>query len=198
MALLAQPNDQVFAAQSTFRALMNAMAWPGTVQSLRHAGAVPAPMTSGSAAIASALFDQDTAIWLDRAMAEKPDVCDWLRFHTGCPIVNDPSQCDFALIADAASLPAFDRFRQGTSDYPDRSTTIILQVDSVTEGRTIELRGPGIDGTARLHAPAEPVDLLDRLAANATLFPLGIDLVLVAGDAIAALPRTTRAGAKER
>ena len=37
-----------------------------------------------------------------------------------------------------------------------------------------------------------PKDLFDRLAINATLFPRGIDVVLVAGDAIVAIPRTTR------
>jgi alpha-D-ribose 1-methylphosphonate 5-triphosphate synthase subunit PhnH len=195
--LLAQANDQIFATQSTFRAVMSAMARPGTVQSLRYAGAAPEPMARGTAAIASALFDQDTAVWLHGAMAGTPDAADWLRFHTGCPIVGEPSRCDFALIADAASLPAFDRFMRGTSDYPDRSTTVILQVGSVTEGRMVELRGPGIDGATRLHVPYQPADLLDRLAANAALFPHGIDLVLVAGDSVVALPRTARATAKE-
>lgn len=196
MTLLAQPNEQVFAAQSTFRAVMNAMARPGTTRSLRYAGTAPTPMASGTAAIASALFDQDTAIWMDEATTNTPDVADWLRFHTGCPITDHPSQCDFALIADAAALPAFDRFMQGTPDYPDRSTTIILQVDSVTDGRIVELHGPGIDGATHLHVPSRPPDLLDRLAVNGALFPLGIDLVLVAGDSIVALPRTARAAAK--
>jgi alpha-D-ribose 1-methylphosphonate 5-triphosphate synthase subunit PhnH len=40
-------------------------------------------------------------------------------------------------------------------------------------------------------------DLLDRLALNASLFPRGIDLVLVSGESIVALPRTTRLVAKE-
>jgi alpha-D-ribose 1-methylphosphonate 5-triphosphate synthase subunit PhnH len=110
--------------------------------------------------------------------------------------VDDPSQSDFALIADAASLPAFDRFMPGTGDYPDRSTTIIMQVESLTDGPAVELRGPGIDGLIHLHAPSQPADLVDRLAANTALFPLGIDLVLVAGDSIVALPRTTHVTAK--
>jgi alpha-D-ribose 1-methylphosphonate 5-triphosphate synthase subunit PhnH len=36
------------------------------------------------------------------------------------------------------------------------------------------------------------VDLFERLAINAKLFPRGIDVVLVADDAIVAIPRTTR------
>ena len=54
------------------------------------------------------------------------------------------------------------------------------------------MRGPGIDDVAVLRATIEPHDLFDRLAANATLFPRGVDVVLVADDKIVALPRTTR------
>jgi len=37
-----------------------------------------------------------------------------------------------------------------------------------------------------------PSDFVDRLQANRELFPRGIDLVLVAGEQVAALPRSTR------
>jgi alpha-D-ribose 1-methylphosphonate 5-triphosphate synthase subunit PhnH len=85
----------------------------------------------------------------------------------------------------------------GTGEYPDRSTTIILQVASLTEGPAYELRGPGIDGATILRAAIGVPDLLDRLALNASLFPRGIDLVLVSGESIVALPRATRLVAKE-
>ena len=58
------------------------------------------------------------------------------------------------------------------------------------------MRGPGIDGIAVLQAAIQPADLFERLAINATLFPRGIDVVLVADDAIVAIPRTTRLVAK--
>ena len=73
---------------------------------------------------------------------------------------------------------------------------MILQVESLTQGPALELRGPGIDGSAVLHATLQPVDLFDRLAINAALFPRGIDVVLVAYDAVVAIPRTTRLAAK--
>jgi alpha-D-ribose 1-methylphosphonate 5-triphosphate synthase subunit PhnH len=84
----------------------------------------------------------------------------------------------------------------GSIEYPDRSTTVILQVESLTQGQVYELRGPGIDGTVVLRAVIEPRDLFERLAINATLFPRGIDVVLVHDDDIVALPRTTRLVAK--
>jgi alpha-D-ribose 1-methylphosphonate 5-triphosphate synthase subunit PhnH len=100
------------------------------------------------------------------------------------------------LIGDAGALPRLDRFSFGSNEYPDRSTTLILQVESLTQGPTLELRGPGIDGIAALQAAVRPTDLFERLQINQTLFPRGIDVVLVADDAIVAIPRTTRLVAK--
>jgi alpha-D-ribose 1-methylphosphonate 5-triphosphate synthase subunit PhnH len=129
-------------------------------------------------------------------MSETRDVAKWLKFHTGAPVIADSSICSFALIGEARALPALDRFAFGTNEYPDRSTTLILEVASLTQGPAFELSGPGIDGTTVLQAAIQPPNLFGRLAINATLFPRGIDVVLVADDAIVAIPRTTRLVAK--
>jgi alpha-D-ribose 1-methylphosphonate 5-triphosphate synthase subunit PhnH len=188
--------DKVTSAQSTFRSVMDAMARPGSVQRIAAIPGTPKPMMAGTAALALTLFDHDTPLWLDPAMSATPDAAKWLKFHTSAPIVSDSSVSAFALMADAASLPALDRFSFGTPEYPDRSTTLILQVDSLINGPALELRGPGIDGTAILRAALKPSDLFDRLSINAALFPRGIDVVLVAGDVVAAIPRTTRLAGK--
>lgn len=198
-AAMAYPAD-VIHAQAGFRAAMEAMARPGQLQALSAAVdpgvAVPAPMSQGVAALARALFDNETPIWLDGAMAANHDVAGWLRFHTGAPIVASPAGAAFALIAEPDAMPPFERFALGSSDYPDRSTTLIVQVASLSGGRALALRGPGIDGVAMMTASVG-ADLPERLAANAALFPRGVDLLLVAGDGVIGLPRTTRVGAKE-
>ena len=188
--------DKVLSAQSTFRSVMDAMARPGTVQQVVASAGTPGPMMRGTAAIALTLFDHDTPIWLDARMSETSEVAKWLKFHSGAPVLDDPSVCHFALIGNGSALPDLSRFSFGTNEYPDRSTTLILQVDSLKHGSAFELRGPGIDGTALLRAMIEPVDLFERLAVNEALFPRGIDVVLVSGEAIVAVPRTTRLVAK--
>jgi alpha-D-ribose 1-methylphosphonate 5-triphosphate synthase subunit PhnH len=188
--------DKVLSAQSTFRSVMDAMARPGTVQQVVASAGTPGPMMRGTAAIALTLFDHDTPIWLDARMSETSEVAKWLKFHSGAPVLEDPSVCHFALIGNGSALPDLSRFSFGTNEYPDRSTTLILQVDSLKHGSAFELRGPGIDGTALLRAMIEPADLFERLAVNETLFPRGIDVVLVSGEAIVAIPRTTRLVAK--
>jgi alpha-D-ribose 1-methylphosphonate 5-triphosphate synthase subunit PhnH len=188
--------DKVLSAQSTFRSVMDAMARPGSVHRVAAAAGAPRAMMRGTAAIALTLFDHDTPVWLDPLLSETADVTKWLKFHTGAPVTADSSICSFAIIGDPRALPALDRFAFGSDEYPDRSTTLILQVESLTQGPPLELRGPGIEGTAVLQAPIQPADLFERLEINRTLFPRGIDVVLVADDAVVAIPRTARLVAK--
>jgi len=56
----------------------------------------------------------------------------------------------------------------------------------------MRLIGPGIETAHMLFVPDIRDSLWAELAANADRFPLGVDLVLVVGDLIAALPRSTR------
>jgi alpha-D-ribose 1-methylphosphonate 5-triphosphate synthase subunit PhnH len=184
--------DKVLSAQSIFRSVMDAMARPGSIQRIASTAGTPVGMMRGAAAIALTLFDHDTPVWLDGRMSATADVAKWLRFHTSAPVVADSSIASFALVGDPQSLPALDRFAFGSNEYPDRSTTLVLQVESLTDGPVVELQGPGIDGSAVLRASIQPRDLFERLSINAALFPRGIDVVLVHDDSIVAIPRTTR------
>jgi alpha-D-ribose 1-methylphosphonate 5-triphosphate synthase subunit PhnH len=47
-----------------------------------------------------------------------------------------------------------------------------------------------------LHAVGLPSDFIERMQANSALFPRGVDLLLVCGNALAALPRSTHITAK--
>ncbi|MEW6642232.1 MAG: phosphonate C-P lyase system protein PhnH [Pseudomonadota bacterium] len=188
--------QQVLSAQSIFRSVMDAMARPGSVHRIASVAGAPAPLMPATAGIALTLFDHDTPIWLDPAMEAASEVAKWLKFHTSAPLVADPSIAHFALVSEVAAALPLDRFAFGSSEYPDRSTTLIVQVAGIGRGSTFELRGPGIDGAAVLQAPLG-ADLVAALAANHALFPRGVDLVLVADDAVVALPRTTRLVAKE-
>jgi alpha-D-ribose 1-methylphosphonate 5-triphosphate synthase subunit PhnH len=179
-------------SQSAFRAVMRAMSRPGLVQKLRHDLSPPAPLSAGAATVALTLFDYETPVWLDAALAEAGDVSRWLRFHTGAPITSNPQQAAFALIADAANAPDFMSFALGTPDYPDRSTTLILQVESLSGGPSNALKGPGINGVQMLSARSLPENFVHRMTDNRALFPRGVDVLLVTDDAVAAVPRSTR------
>lgn len=182
----------VFDAQAAFRALMDAMARPGQAQPIAARATAPQPLGSVAAALALTLCDADTPVWLDSAMTGDGEVAQWLGFHTGAPMTTDPGEAAFAFVADPSALGALDRFAHGTQEYPDRSTTLIVQVDSLTDGPPLTLSGPGIKDRASIAS----TDLPDRFAAlwtaNRALFPRGVDLVLAASDSLVGLPRTTQ------
>jgi alpha-D-ribose 1-methylphosphonate 5-triphosphate synthase subunit PhnH len=181
--------EPVLAAQSTFRTVMDAMARPGTVRRLDGIAA-PAPLSPVAAAIALTLLDYETPFWLDAPLAAAPEVARWISFHTGAPRTDDPARAAFAFMADAAAAPPFETFALGSQEYPDRSTTLVLQVERLSEGEGLTLRGPGIAGSRRLAASPLPADFLGRLADNRARFPRGVDILLVTADAVAALPRS--------
>jgi alpha-D-ribose 1-methylphosphonate 5-triphosphate synthase subunit PhnH len=184
--------DPVHDAQGVFRAVMDALARPGTIQPLATDLAPPGPLTPELAAVALALADADAPLWLDAALAKNPAVADFLRFHTGARITADPAEAAFALVSDPAACPDLGTFAQGTPAYPDRSATLVLAVSDLSDRAGWRLDGPGIKGSARLSAAPLPADMPDRLARNHAGFPQGVDLILAAPNRLAALPRSTR------
>lgn len=192
MAIALAFADPVHDAQKAFRAVMNAMARPGTIQAVAGLSAAPTPLSPVAAALAVALADYETPLWLDAPLAAEPAVATYLTFHTGARIVSAASQSAFAFVAAPQALPDLAGFAVGTDVYPDRSTTLVLQVTSLTEGPRFRLAGPGIKGETFLAVAGLSTDIIARLAANHTLFPRGVDLILAGPQGVAALPRTTR------
>jgi alpha-D-ribose 1-methylphosphonate 5-triphosphate synthase subunit PhnH len=169
---------------------MDAFARPGEVRALPCARAVPPPLSATAAAVMQALLDFETPVWLDPALSQASAVAEWIRFNTGARVTTDPRQASFAVSAEPERVPPFGSFSLGTDEYPDRSTTLVLQVRGFGYGERLSLSGPGIAEHASLATEPLPGDLAERLAANRALFPRGVDLILVGPDAVAALPRS--------
>lgn len=185
--------DPVFQSQSTFRTVMDAMARPGSLHALSCDTVLPpAPLLPAAAAIALALCDQDTPVWLDPSLADASGLAGWLTFHTGATITNNPFEAVFALIGNGSDLGDPGRFSAGTDEYPDRSATLIVQVEDFSGGSEMTLSGPGIPGTRSFAVESLPEDFVERWAANKALFPRGVDLILCSSAEVAALPRSTR------
>ncbi|MCJ2139309.1 phosphonate C-P lyase system protein PhnH [Methylobacterium sp. E-066] len=183
--------DPVHDAQGTFRAVMDALARPGLLQRLDAGLEPPTPLTPELAAIALALTDADTPVWLDAGLAAAPEVAAYLRFHTGAPLTDDPARAAFALIRDPARCPPLARFAQGTPAYPDTSTTLVFAHDAITSGEGLNLAGPGINGMTRIALTPLPDSFVAQRAENRAGFPLGVDLILAAPGLVAGLPRST-------
>jgi alpha-D-ribose 1-methylphosphonate 5-triphosphate synthase subunit PhnH len=184
--------EPVLQAQQGFRALMDALANPGTIQPLAFELAPPAPLTRELAAAALTMCDHDSPVWLDPSLLESDAVVAWLKFHTGAPIVTDPTAAQFALVSDLSAMPVLAHFALGNDEYPDTSTTVILAVPSLAQGESLTLKGPGIKGETMAAPTGLPEDFVVQWADNRAQFPRGVDLLLVAGGQVLGLPRTTR------
>jgi alpha-D-ribose 1-methylphosphonate 5-triphosphate synthase subunit PhnH len=165
-----------------FRAVLEAMARPGTIQRVDGARP-PAPLSVAAGVVLLTLCDGTTPLHLAGG-ADCPAVRDWIAFHIGAPLVA-ADRAMFALgLWDA--LQPVSRFAVGLPDYPDRSATLIVEIDRLTtHGPT--LTGPGIETAAWLNLPETAA-----FRANRALFPLGFDTIFTAGDCLAGLPRSTR------
>ena len=190
MTMLAGLADPTLDSQRIFRSLLEAMAHPGRIVDVAVELQAPSPLHPAAAAACLTMLDFDTPLWLDVAAA-RPEAVEWLRFHSGAPIVSRPQAARFVLIADPQRMPSPDTFDSGTAEYPERSATLIVQVQSLLGGTGRRLRGPGIADEARLEVAGVPDAFWTWMAANHALFPCGVDVVLSAGRVIAALPRTT-------
>jgi alpha-D-ribose 1-methylphosphonate 5-triphosphate synthase subunit PhnH len=183
--------EPVLDAQRTFRAVLEALAHPGRVVPLEAALEPPAPLAPATAALCLALVDFETPIWLDAATMAGA-AARYLRFHCGAGIVAEPSDALFAVVADGTGLPPLDAFRLGSDEFPERSTTLFVQVEALTPGRGHRLSGPGIADYSRLDVAGLSERFWRDWQQNAALFPCGVDVVFTAGPRIAALPRSTR------
>ncbi|MEM9602791.1 MAG: phosphonate C-P lyase system protein PhnH [Pseudomonadota bacterium] len=173
-----QPDVQ---AAHAFRGIMAALARPGTVHRLSGA-APPTPLSAAAAACLLTLCDTDTPVHLAGDI-DTPAVHDWMAFHTGAPRV-DRSDCAFAVGRWEQLLPLAD-YPVGTPAYPDRSATLIVELDALTQSGAT-LRGPGIRDTAHVSLPD-----ISAFQRNHRQYPLGLDFVFACGDQVAALPRST-------
>ncbi len=78
--------DPVIAGQRGFKAIMDALARPGTVQQLPAEAQPPAPLPRGLAEIALTLCDHDSPVWLDptlAAAASSPNGCAFTPARAG-------------------------------------------------------------------------------------------------------------------
>ena len=172
--------DPAIQSSRGFRVLMQAMARPGTIQRLNLTR--PPALGPAAGSVLLLLADPTTPLHLAGAL---PGLAPWLQFHAGCPLTGP----------EGASLAVgrwpdlrLDLLPVGLPDYPDRSATVIVELDRL-DADGPQLTGPGIQGHASLSLPE-----IAPFRANRALFPMGLDFIFTCGDRLACLPRSTVVG----
>lgn len=169
--------DPVHDTRRTFDGLLEAMSRPGTVH------AVPAPADH---AVVATLVDHEVTLATDdetlraalsdqgrikRAPFEEADIVH-AREHIGWEV----QDC-----------------KRGSLTEPSDGATIVYRVDTLdddaSDGTTLHLSGPGVDGTTTLSV-ALPETELSALAAAQSDYPRGVDTIFATEYRVAALPRS--------
>ena len=184
-------DDSAHEAQQVFRAVLDAFAHPGRIVALSSTIEVPAPLSLATAGFLLTLVDRETPLYLAPAFSSDEAV-QYVRFHTGAPLVLRKADAVFAVIsADRAAPPDgyLGGFAVGSDAWPDRSATLVIELPSLHGGPRRTLRGPGIEDTAEIDVAGLDASFWGEWAANKALFPCGVDVVFAAGAELLALPR---------
>lgn len=188
-------SSEALGSQGVFRAVLQALSQPGSPVAVAHDAEVPAAGHAASAAVLLALLDSECTLWLSPTLAAS-QAGTWLRFHTGCVLVDAPARARFAWVGAGDAMPDLASLQGGSDEYPDQSATCVVDVQvlapAVAGAGAWRLTGPGIPSVQHLRVAGLPEDFGRQWAANHGAFPRGVDLVLATATHIAGLPRTTR------
>jgi alpha-D-ribose 1-methylphosphonate 5-triphosphate synthase subunit PhnH len=192
--------DAVFAAQATFRTVLDGMARPGTIRTLPVADpASPLLETRYLTALLLTLLDHEVGCAI---VAAGDDVAAarltaYLVETTGSR-AKTIDEADYVVALGPLPTGLAVRLKRGEPSYPDRGATLICLVPLLgdeSDGVDVTITGPGVhpDQPVSLHLPGLTMpDLAAHAAANAEP-PCGIDLILLdrAGH-VTCLPRSCK------
>ena len=189
---------EAFGSQAVFRTSLNALSYPGRPLEMPLDCALPGQGQGAAVALLLGLLDSDTTLWMSPSVLHS-DATPWLRFHTGCKVVEDVRTAQFIWVAYGDSLPQMSSLMLGSDAYPDQSATCIIETQGFdTDVTDLVLKGPGIEGERALKVLGLPDAFLEQWTNNHGIFPRGVDVFLTDATHIVGLPRTTRISRKAK
>ncbi len=173
-----QPTASETRNHQTFSALMWALSYPGRPQRL------PFAAPGAYAAIGDALLDIETSFFTDDAALHTA------LLRTGArPLGVDRAGYQFYPQLSAAACAGLVAAPMGTFTHPDRGATLVIGC-ALGEGRALTLSGPGLPRPATIHIGGLP-SALWQVRRRCIRYPLGWDIVLVDGEQLVGIPRTS-------
>ncbi len=188
--------DPVWESQEAFRAILNAMAYPGRMASFQIPPKIPGDLNPASWVVLLTLADDSVRFWTDLPIDHETR---WV-IQSVCRVrtVHEPQEADLALVTDpSTTLAAPVNFQIGTESEPYLGATVIVHVSSFSTGpetapgHAFLLSGPGIREKFPLFVAGCPKTFWDWRIRLETLYPRGVDVLLTHENSMVALPRST-------
>ena len=183
-------NSPVFDSQTIFRTVLNALSRPAFMFQIAYKHLPQkSPLPPLAAGLALTLLDFDSPTWLSKSWSQ---AAGWLAFHNGVKLSLSPGEASFILVASLEELPGLQSLASGSERYPDRSATIILKGATYDNYANLYAEGPGLSAPQLLPPSGLQADFVKSWNENHSLYPCGVDLIVLNDDGIWALPRSIK------
>lgn len=185
--------DYVHDAQRCFRQVLKALSEPGSkVELFNHLGFTPLnPVVSQ---VMLTLCDSHTGIYLSPSLAIKNNDTEEaivnLAFHNGVPCA-PLNKADFIVVSAHQAID-FSQCKAGSDSRPEQSATILVQIDSFTQGPKFRISGPGIEFPIEVQLGNLSDSFIAYLCKPTNSYPLGLDFMFCTQHALLAISRTTK------
>ncbi|MEC1523816.1 phosphonate C-P lyase system protein PhnH [Neobacillus niacini] len=190
--------DIVHDLQSVYRKMVDSTSRPGLISDLKkEAALIEAEDNKGCTPslllLAQTLFDQEVSF---KVFSTQADTVTQTINQLTYAKPTETKNADYLLILQDAKKGSLEEAiinaKAGTLKNPHTSATIIVEVDSVTSGEALLLKGPGIHTTELIFLDLNENWLESRQEKNKE-YPLGIDLIFIdQHHQLLSLPRTTQ------
>ncbi|HTP59753.1 MAG TPA: phosphonate C-P lyase system protein PhnH [Spirochaetia bacterium] len=189
--------DEVFDSQATFRALLGSLSRPGSLRSLppRRYPSAPDGFCPPALSILKTMCDHRVCFSVGSS-AGRQEWISYLVMNLSTPF-RPVEEADYVLFNGESFEQDFTRLKRGTLEYPERSATALVCVQSLssaesTGSRGLRVSGPGVKGSITLAVAGFDARYLEERSAANRFYPMGIDLLLVDPEGnVAGLPRTS-------
>lgn len=187
--------DLVHDTQEVFRTFLHCMSRPGTIKNIEEIGRPIGQHDYCQHSIfvsAITLLDAETCF---HVVGEHADMIEgFLSSFTYSKVV-DIQAADFIFIMKDAKKQlikdVFKEAKKGTLTNPQRSTTILIETDHLSNGNQLIVEGPGIELTENVEIEGSEFWITERAEAIKE-YPLGVDIILIDHKSnVMCLPRTT-------
>ena len=192
--------DLVHDIQGVYRKVLNSMARPGAIESIiEETNKVDINIDCYKSTFLMMLMLLDGEVSFNVISNKSMDITSLVSQITYSK-VKPIEEADYIFImndAISASLEeGFKRAKIGSLINPNKSATIIAELDDIGSGKELILKGPGIKEESKVSVKGN-LAWVDVRAERNEEYPLGVDSIFVDDNGnLICLPRTTQIGLK--
>ncbi|MCK1976186.1 phosphonate C-P lyase system protein PhnH [Jeotgalicoccus huakuii] len=178
----------VHTTQAVYRQLVNITSRPGHIELIEEEVKNYSDFSNATLLTTMTLFDNEISFITPDGGMDKE-----IKVLTGATSIDSLKETDF-IVLKATDLKEeyFTETAHGVLISPEKSVTLIIEVDSVTSGQSYTFSGPGIKDETKVNITLEHewISLRNEVCKE---FPLGLDIILTDKENQAMMiPRTTK------